>query len=151
MRRVTTTQVGTLLPVEPLDHAYTGHLFILWEGLYRRLTNPMGALLAGCAGCRISLYRVYENPVRVLHGARAVPIRPLWNLYDTHSKRFRLISHKSYNKRGMIGDCCIHSSHIFFLYVKCSHNPSDNIFTISSKHIMIYTSRSSQYPTIKIP
>ena len=64
------TQVGTLvLLVEPLDDAYTGPLFtLLWEGLYRRFTNPVGALLAGCAGCRISLYRVYENPVCVLHG-----------------------------------------------------------------------------------
>ena len=62
------TQVGTLVPVEPLGDAYTGPLFTLWEGLYRRFTNPVGALLAGCAGCRISLYRVYKNPVRVLHG-----------------------------------------------------------------------------------
>ena len=62
------TQVGTLVPVEPLDDAYTGPLFTLSEGLYRRFTIPVGALLAGCAGCRISLYRVYENPVRVLHG-----------------------------------------------------------------------------------
>ena len=63
------TQVGTLVPpVEPLDAAYTGPLFTLWEGLYRRFTNPVGAPLAGCAVCRISLYRVYENPVRVLHG-----------------------------------------------------------------------------------
>ena len=62
------TQVSTLLPVEPPDDAYTGPLFTLWERLYRRFTNPVGALLASCAGCRISLYRVYENPVRVLHG-----------------------------------------------------------------------------------
>ena len=61
-------QVGTLVPVEPLGDAYTGPLFTLWERLYRRFTNPVGALLAGCAGCRISLYRVYKNPVRVLHG-----------------------------------------------------------------------------------
>ena len=44
------TQVGTLVPVEPLGDAYTGPLFTLWEGLYRRFTNPVGALLAGCAG-----------------------------------------------------------------------------------------------------
>ena len=27
----------------------------------------------------------------------------------------------------------------FILYMKCSHNQSNDIFTISSKHIMIYT------------
>ena len=46
------TQVGTLVPVEPLDDAYTGPLFTLWEGLYRRFTNPVGALLAILPVCR---------------------------------------------------------------------------------------------------
>ena len=42
------TQVGTLVPVEPLDDAYTGPLFTLWEGLYRRSTIPVGALCVPC-------------------------------------------------------------------------------------------------------
>ena len=42
------TQVGTLVPVEPLDDAYTGPLFTLWEGLYRRSTIPVGALWVPC-------------------------------------------------------------------------------------------------------
>ena len=46
------TQVGTLVPVEPLDDAYTGPLFTLWEGLYRRFANPVGALLAILPACR---------------------------------------------------------------------------------------------------
>ena len=83
--KLTSTQVGTLVPVEPLDDAYTGPLFTLWEGLYRRSTIPVGALwvpcLAGCAGCRISLYRVYENPVRDLHGLC------LYVPYGTYTRR----------------------------------------------------------------
>ena len=73
--------MGTLVPVEPLDDACTGPLFTLWEGLYRRSTNPVSALLAGCAGCRISLYRVYGNPVRVLHGLC------LYVPYGTYTRR----------------------------------------------------------------
>ena len=38
-------------------------------GLTGGLTNPVVALSAGsCARCRISLYMVYVNPVRVLCG-----------------------------------------------------------------------------------
>ena len=49
-------QVGTLVSVEPLGDAYTGPLFTLWEGLYRRFTNPVGALFSRL--CRVSYFPV---------------------------------------------------------------------------------------------
>ena len=61
-------QVGTLLPMEPLYRACIGPLFILWKGCTGRFTNPVAVLLAGSTGCRISLYRVYESPMRILRG-----------------------------------------------------------------------------------
>ncbi|CAM9875744.1 unnamed protein product, partial [Ascophyllum nodosum] len=52
------------------DDAYTGPLFTLWEGLYRRSTIPVGALCV-----------VYENPVRDLHGLC------LYVPYGTYTRR----------------------------------------------------------------
>ena len=77
----------------------------------------MGALLAGCVGCRISLYMVNESPVRVLHGlCLYVPCGPYtkrkgsgFDLCAVFS-RIKVIINE-------VGDCCLHSSHIFFTVV----------------------------------
>ena len=121
---LSTAQVGTLLLVEPLDHAYTGPLFILWEGLYRCFTNSVGALLAGCAGCRISLHRVYENPVRVLHGlCLYVPCGPctrrIVSGFDKASFDLFVVFLRIKVIINEVGDCCLHSSHILFTVVVC--------------------------------
>ena len=95
------------------------------QAIYYPCGCPVGALLAGCAGCRISLYRVYGNPVRVLHGLC------LYVPYGTYTRRivsgFDLLVIIVIIKE-VVGDCCLHIPRIYiYLYVKCSHNPSNKI------------------------